>query len=106
MAHGPWNPDLIPFHEVGDGDFHCLSAAAGELSPVLYVSHESPGPASARPIEASFEDWLRRLEFHMGGDRDGAAEDQVTRWPDDDAARTLLSQAFLAAAARVERGSR
>jgi hypothetical protein len=58
-----WNADLIPFIAVGNGDFFCLSAAAGPQSGVYYVDHEG----DTQRITESFDGWLERLEYFLNG---------------------------------------
>ena len=60
---GDWNPDLIPFLAVGNGDFFCLSASAGPESGVYYVDHE----ADTQQIAPSFAAWLERIEHFLNG---------------------------------------
>ena len=64
MSFGTWDPDLIPFLAVGNGDFFCLSRKGGPHSAVFYYDHESD---SAPQVEASFDDWLRNLEYNLNG---------------------------------------
>jgi hypothetical protein len=63
MGFGEWNPDLIPFISVGNGDFSCLSAAKGPQSGVYYVYHEG----DEEELTTSFREWLERLEFFLNG---------------------------------------
>jgi SMI1-KNR4 cell-wall len=64
MSAGMWNPDLIPFISVGNGDFFCLSASKGPESGVYYVDHED---GSEEPLTPSFREWLERLEYFLNG---------------------------------------
>ena len=64
MSYGTWNPDLIPFMDVGNGDFFCLSASAGPQSGVYYVYHDDE---QAEQLTASFEEWLGRMEEFLNG---------------------------------------
>lgn len=63
MGFGQWNPDLIPFISVGNGDFFCLSAGSGPQSGVHYVYHEG----DEDKLTTSFREWLERLEFFLNG---------------------------------------
>ncbi|EEF59771.1 SMI1/KNR4 family protein [Pedosphaera parvula] len=40
MKNGDWQKDMIPFYNIGNGDYFCLSASAGEDSPVFYFYHD------------------------------------------------------------------
>lgn len=64
MSFGRWNPDLIPFLDVGNDDYFCLSASRAERSPVFYVYHEN---GEAEELTDSFEQWLGRLEEFLNG---------------------------------------
>jgi hypothetical protein len=64
MSFDTWNPDLIPFIVVGNGDFFCLSAGKGPQSGVYYVDHENDDVEELTP---SFQGWLERLEFFLNG---------------------------------------
>lgn len=64
MSFGGWNPDLIPFIAVGNGDFFCLRASKEPQSPVFYVYHED---GHDEQLTDSFEDWLERLEYFLNG---------------------------------------
>jgi len=61
---GDWNPDLIPFLAVGNGDYFCLRASKGPQSGVYYVYHED---GQDEQLTASFQEWLERLEFFLNG---------------------------------------
>lgn len=63
MSFGRWNPDLIPFLDMGNGDYFCLSASRGEHSPVYYVYHEG----GEEELTGSFEEWLGRLDYFLNG---------------------------------------
>ena len=64
MSYGTWNPDMIPFMDVGNGDFFCLSAGEGPQSGVYYVYH---GDDQAEQLTASFEEWLGKMEEFLNG---------------------------------------
>lgn len=104
MNWGRWNADLIPFHAIGNGDYYCLSAAAGAGSPVFYHCHDADNDEAAHQVAASFLEWLEHIEFHLGGEFAGIAEAEVPGpMPDDQASRRLLSNALLSAAVELER---
>lgn len=64
MSFGTWDPDLIPFLAIGNGDYFCFSRRGGSESAVLFYDHESD---SAGEVEASFDAWLRNLEYNLNG---------------------------------------
>jgi hypothetical protein len=64
MSFGSWNPDMIPFIGVGNGDFFCLSVADGPQSGVYYADHEA---GEEQRLTASFQEWLERLEEFLQG---------------------------------------
>ena len=64
MSLGGWNADMMPFINVGNGDFFCLSVADGPQSGVYYVDHEEGGEAR---LTASFPEWIERLEKFLQG---------------------------------------
>lgn len=64
MSLGGWNPDMIPFLSVGNGDYFCLSAGEGPQSSVYFVYHED---GHEEALAASFAEWLERLEFFLNG---------------------------------------
>jgi hypothetical protein len=67
ISFGSWDPDLIPFHDDSGGDFYCLSISGGATSAVFHVDHETQKHA---PVEASFADWLARIEHYLGYNAD------------------------------------
>jgi hypothetical protein len=69
MEYGTWDREMVPFDNCsGSGDFYCLSAAAGETSGVFVVEHEMPPGEQVRAVASSFEEWLRNIEEHLGGE--------------------------------------
>ena len=64
MADG-WNPDLIPFIAVGNGDFFCLSASQGPKSGVYYVDH---GAGEEQQITGSFAEWIEQMDKFLYGE--------------------------------------
>ncbi len=60
-ANNPnFTADFIPFYTVGNGDFLCLSRAAGSFSPVFYVAHDDPNVGK---LHQSFSDYLEDPEW-------------------------------------------
>lgn len=53
--------DFIPFYGIGNGDFLCLSKAAGEKSPVLYVAHDDP---EITKLHEDFSGYLNDPEWY------------------------------------------
>jgi hypothetical protein len=64
MSFGRWNPDLIPFLDLGNGDYYCLSASKGPQSGVYFVYHED---GHDEELTDSFEKWLERLDNFLNG---------------------------------------
>jgi hypothetical protein len=64
MSFGRWDADLIPFLDVGNDDYFCLSAGREPRSPVFYVYHET---GESEQLTDSFEGWLKELETHLNG---------------------------------------
>lgn len=60
-----WNPDLIPFIAVGNGDFFCLSASKEPKSGVYYVDH---GAGEEEEITRSFAEWIEQMEKFLHGE--------------------------------------
>ena len=58
MGFGRWDPDKIPFYDIGDLTYYCLSASRGPQSPVYHSDH---GGGYA-VVAASFDEWIDRLE--------------------------------------------
>lgn len=78
VSSGDWPPDLIPFNG-GDGDYYCLSAAAGPESPVLYVYDDVVREEGTEQIAGSFDEWLKGLETHLCGELAGVALEDVPK---------------------------
>jgi hypothetical protein len=88
-----WPEDLIPFNGV-HGDYYCLSATAGEASPVIFVSDDVVREECAEQIAASFDDWLANIEEHLGGELAGIFPEDVERAPIDRETRDRLRAAL------------
>ena len=58
MDLGEWNVDMIPFINVGNGDFFCLSVADGPRSGVYYADHEA---GEVQRLTASFQERQERV---------------------------------------------
>jgi hypothetical protein len=55
-----WQKDLIPFYDVGNGDFVCLRASECPNSPVYYIYHEDD---VVEKVHDSLEQWLQDPEW-------------------------------------------
>ena len=55
-----FTPDHVPFYAIGNGDYLCLSRAAGPSSPVLYVAHDDPEVMILHP---TFIDYLKDADW-------------------------------------------
>ncbi|MNV46366.1 SMI1 / KNR4 family protein [compost metagenome] len=58
LSQENWNPDMIPFYSVGNGDYFCLSKMESPNSPVYYYYHED---FRTEYYSDSFENWIREL---------------------------------------------
>lgn len=58
LQMGHWNPDMIPFYGIGNGDYFCLSKQECPDSAVYYYYADRGDFGKYSP---SFEDWLRNL---------------------------------------------
>ena len=58
VENGQWDKDMIPFYNIGNGDYFCLSASAGATSPVFYVYHED---GRIERYSEDFVNWIRHL---------------------------------------------
>lgn len=88
-----WPKDLIPFNGV-HGDYYCLSASAGPLSPVVLVSDDVVREECAEQVAATFDEWLANIEEHLGGELAGVAPEDVERAPLDRETRNRLRTAL------------
>ena len=61
---GDWNPAMIPFFSLGNGDYYCLKDGGGGRSEVWFRDHEDE---SDEKIAGSFAEFLDRLEWHLNG---------------------------------------
>ena len=91
-----WDPDLVPFNGA-DGDYYCLSAIAGPVSPVLYVYDDVVRSEGVEQIAESFDDWLTGLESHLCGEFAGVAPEDVPMPAFDRETNQRLSSAILVA---------
>ena len=64
MSFGGWDPAMIPFNAIGNGDFYCLRAAPGGRTEVWFRDHED---GSDSKVSDSFAEFLARLEWHLNG---------------------------------------
>lgn len=63
LKHNPnFKPDYIPFYAIGNGDYLCLSRAAGAASPVLYVAHDDPNTVT---LHTTFADYLTDTDWFL-----------------------------------------
>lgn len=58
-----WQPNMIPFYAIGNGDYFCLNANECPGSRVFYFYHER---STFESYHDSFESWLRSLPKLMG----------------------------------------
>jgi hypothetical protein len=59
-----WNPRLIPFEFIGNGDYFCLAMDEEPNSAVYYRYHDD---GSTEKCYDSFEDWIRGLPEFLNG---------------------------------------
>ena len=59
----PWPKDLIPFYDVGNGDYVCFMASECPSSRVYYLCHEN---GSLEKVHDSLEAWLKDPEWFPG----------------------------------------
>ena len=64
MQNGKWNPNLVPFYAIGNGDYFCLSSKEGRNSPVYYYYHED---AHHERFAMNFDSWLNGLKAFLAG---------------------------------------
>ncbi|HLW67256.1 MAG TPA: SMI1/KNR4 family protein [Gemmataceae bacterium] len=53
-----WDPDMVPFYGVGNGDYFCLCKKECPNSPIYYFFAES---ATFAKYASSFGQWIERL---------------------------------------------
>jgi hypothetical protein len=58
-----WSGDLIPFYDVGNGDYVCLKASECPASGAYYLNHEDDG---LEKIHDSLEAWLKDPDWFPG----------------------------------------
>jgi SMI1 / KNR4 family (SUKH-1) len=93
VAEDEWPSDLIPF-EGAAGSYYCLSAAAGPHSPVFYVDDDVVREECAELVATSFDEWLKNIETHLGGELAGIAPEDVPDAPFDRETSARLRTAF------------
>lgn len=58
MKEGGWQKELIPFYNIGNGDYFCLLSSECPKTGVYYYSHED---GSIEKEADTFEQWIRQL---------------------------------------------
>ena len=62
----PFQPHLVPFAEVGNGDYICFDYSVSGFDdknpPVVYFDHEQPNGENISDIAINFEEFLNKLE--------------------------------------------
>ncbi|MCC5463776.1 SMI1/KNR4 family protein [Pelosinus baikalensis] len=58
MKGGNWNPKMMPFYGIGNGDYFCLNSDENPSSPVYYYYHED---SRVEKYADTFEEWIRDL---------------------------------------------
>ena len=58
MKAGGWNPDMITFYGIGNGDYFCISSKEGPVTAVYYFYHED---FRVEHYSASFAEWIKGL---------------------------------------------
>lgn len=53
-----WNPEMIPFYSIGNGDYFCLNKNECPDSRVYYYYSER---SAYEPFTGSFEEWIKSL---------------------------------------------
>ncbi|MFJ8100520.1 MULTISPECIES: SMI1/KNR4 family protein [unclassified Lysinibacillus] len=64
INNGNWNANMIPFFEIGNGDYFCINAKYGPASPVYYYSSED---FNVEEYNTSFEEWINNLPQFLNG---------------------------------------
>jgi len=62
MTNGRWNPEMIPFYAIGNGDYCCLRSTECPQSRVFYHAHER---AAFEANWDSLADWLLNLPVFL-----------------------------------------
>ncbi|MFN0195481.1 MAG: SMI1/KNR4 family protein [Planctomycetaceae bacterium] len=60
---GNWNPNMVPFFAIGNGDYFCLSSSECPSSPVYF---RDAGANTYCVYSNSFEDWIRLIPQLIG----------------------------------------
>lgn len=58
IKNGNWDANLIPFLDVGNGDYFCLSAKECPKSPVYYYYSDN---FDVEEYNKNFEEWIKKL---------------------------------------------
>lgn len=58
MSLGHWNPNMVPFYGIGNGDYFCLNRLECPNSKVYYYYADRDAYEAYSP---SFEHWVRNL---------------------------------------------
>jgi len=64
INNGNWNANMIPFLEIGNGDYFCINAKYGPVSPVYYYFSED---FNVEKYNTSFEEWISNLPQFLNG---------------------------------------
>lgn len=60
---GPdWNPVMIPFYAIGNGDYFCVNKVKCPASPVYYFYSERP---AFERYSTSFDEWVSQLPEYL-----------------------------------------
>ncbi|ATP40175.1 SMI1 / KNR4 family protein [Solibacillus sp. R5-41] len=62
--NGMWDANLIPFLDIGNGDYFCISAKHSPKSPVYYYYSED---FDVEEYNTSFEEWIKNLPQFLNG---------------------------------------
>lgn len=62
MKQGGWKEELIPFFNVGNGDYFCLLSNECPYTGVYYYSHDGNNIEKAAD---NFEEWLHQLPIFL-----------------------------------------
>ncbi len=64
IKNGNWDADLIPFLDVGNGDYFCISAKQSPKSPVYYYYSED---FDVEEYNRNLEEWIKNLPQFLNG---------------------------------------
>lgn len=54
---GGWDINMIPFYDIGNGDFYCISKLSNDAN-VYYVFHDND---NRKIISKTFEEWILQI---------------------------------------------